>query len=120
MLRDLNTIQKIISLLFHERNKYNIVCQICFDPEFRNYHKFTSKCIHKDDACLKCINEYINTKIDEFESISQFNQNVEIKITCPIQKCNGLMERNDIKKFATEDVYERFNNFLVSKKESIK
>src|SRR4051812_20069382 len=86
-------------------------CIICYETKFIKYNT-TSKCIHEADVCLECINKHINTNIDKFEIKSQFNQNIIIKITCPIQICNKPMERNDIKKIATKDIYKRFNNFL--------
>ncbi|GBC09939.1 hypothetical protein RclHR1_09210008 [Rhizophagus clarus] len=92
-------------------------CIICFEKKFRNYRnyrKITTKCTHEEDICLECINKYIDTDIEKFESISQFDQEVKIKITCPVPKCYKLMERNDIKKIATKDIYERYD-FLTYK-----
>ncbi|CAB5211547.1 unnamed protein product [Rhizophagus irregularis] len=62
----------------------------------------------------QCINRYIDTNIDKFETIIQFDQNAKIKITCPVPICNKLMERNDIKKIATKKIYERYD-FLTFK-----
>src|SRR5688572_8001086 len=91
-------------------------CIICLETKIRNYHRITSKCIHEVDVCLECINRYIDTNTDKFETIIQFDQNVKIKITCPVPICNKLMERDDVKKIATKEIYERFNNFLFIKK----
>jgi E3 ubiquitin-protein ligase RNF144 len=89
-------------------------CIICLEEEIRKINKITSKCFHEKVVCLECINKYIDTNIDKFVYISQFDQNAKIKITCPIPICNKLMERSDIKKIATKDIYERYD-FLTFK-----
>ncbi|PKK62659.1 hypothetical protein RhiirC2_870083 [Rhizophagus irregularis] len=88
-------------------------CTICLETKL-NYHRITSKCIHEVVVCLECINRYIDTNIDKFETIIQFDQNAKIKITCPVPMCNKLMERDDIKKIATKEIYERYD-FLTFK-----
>lgn len=80
-------------------------CIICLEEKIINYHRITSRCTHVADACLDCINDYIDTRI----------KSNEIKITCPNLECDKLMARNDIKSLAKREIYERFNNFFIKK-----
>lgn len=75
-------------------------CTICYerDNDFRN---ITSNCSHQAVVCVKCVNEYIKNRSNEKQI---FN------IPCPTNGCNKLMERHDIKNFATKEVFEKYDN----------
>ncbi|CAB5358490.1 hypothetical protein RhiirA5_350861 [Rhizophagus irregularis] len=77
-------------------------CTICYerDNDFRN---ITSNCSHQAVVCVKCVNEYIKNRSNEKQI---FN------IPCPTNGCNKLMERHDIKNFATKEVFEKYDELI--------
>ena len=86
-------------------------CTICCKTKDRDYRKITSKCAHKAVICLECVNECIKTSI----------ANGSVKITCLTPGCGKLMERNDIKKIASKEIFERFlmSNFFYNTSRTI-
>ncbi|CAJ0755251.1 719_t:CDS:2 [Entrophospora sp. SA101] len=75
-------------------------CAICCETEDRRYHATTSQCTHKVVICVECVNKHIKILLNEKQLL---------KIPCPTKGCNKIMERHDIKKIATEEIFEEYD-----------
>ncbi|CAB4412421.1 unnamed protein product [Rhizophagus irregularis] len=81
-----------------------IECQICFEyhPKIL-FTKITVNCNHGSNICKLCINKHITIKLDSQS---------DIKINCPFNKCNQIIQINDIRKI-NKKLYERYNTLLL-------
>lgn len=81
-----------------------IECQICFESRPKSlFPKITVNCNHGSNICELCVNKYIKMKLDSKS---------DIKINCPFNKCNQIMQNNDIKKI-NKELFERYDTLLL-------
>lgn len=61
----------------------------------------TSTCAHPADICTSCISSTISAHIDM--------RGAAIAVPCPVSTCSETLSRQDIKEWATEDVFARWD-----------
>ncbi|CAB4446348.1 unnamed protein product [Rhizophagus irregularis] len=75
-------------------------CIFCCESENRDFRKITKKCTHHAVICAECVNEYIKGQIDS-KNILEFK--------CPMNDCNEIMKRHDVKNFTTNDIFKEYD-----------
>ncbi|RIB19681.1 hypothetical protein C2G38_2015703 [Gigaspora rosea] len=74
-------------------------CKICYNEmPITNFISTTTKCNHK--ICRACLNENLNY---------QLNTKGDAEIECLESSCKVLMEYEDMKRVASEDLFERYD-----------
>ncbi|CAG8441738.1 5799_t:CDS:2 [Dentiscutata heterogama] len=76
----------------------NFECNICYnDVPVVDFMRTSTKCNHR--ICRECLNKNINTQLNS-------KGNTEIK--CLKSNCEVLMDYEDMKRVASEDLFERY------------
>ncbi|CAG8812193.1 3412_t:CDS:2, partial [Gigaspora margarita] len=81
-------------------------CSKCLKNfEVKAFLKITDQCSHDAYICRKCVGEHIERKLNRGN----------IKISCPENNCNKVLNKNDVKKFVNDKLFERYMlNFALS------
>jgi ariadne-1 len=76
------------------------MCEICYDYPDPDEMQGLGTCPHR--FCVGCITEYLNFVIT--------NGQVQV-IKCPNQACPCEYNREDIRKFGSKEIYEKYLRF---------
>ncbi|CAG8625519.1 11597_t:CDS:2 [Ambispora gerdemannii] len=76
-------------------------CTICFNRGV--FKKISDTCGHKD-ACNSCICNYIEAEL---------KNKATIEILCPRHKCDAQLTYQDVKRLASNEIFERYDSLLL-------
>ncbi|KAF0457808.1 ring finger protein [Gigaspora margarita] len=81
-------------------------CTICTeDVDIGAFLNITDQCNHDFSICRECVGEYIKHELED---------NGNVKIKCPEDGCNEILIQKDIKEFASEETFRRYERFLLN------
>ncbi|CAG8613032.1 4174_t:CDS:2 [Gigaspora margarita] len=84
----------------------NKECTICTDNvDIKAFLNITDQCSHDYNICRECVKEYIKHEIED---------NGNVKIKCPEDGCKEFLNQKDIKEFASEESFKRYERFLLN------
>ncbi|RIB17850.1 hypothetical protein C2G38_2186206 [Gigaspora rosea] len=84
----------------------NKECIICTENvDIRAFLNITDQCSHDYNICRECVKEYIKHEIED---------NGNVKIKCPGDGCKEFLNQKDIKEFASEESFKRYERFLLN------
>ncbi|CAG8437669.1 10521_t:CDS:2 [Ambispora gerdemannii] len=75
-------------------------CIVCLEnKELTHFPKITNQCSHENTVCKECIKKYIEVEVQD-KGI--------IEIQCPEKNCKTILQEQDIRRFASKEVSDRF------------
>ncbi|CAG8619213.1 3091_t:CDS:2, partial [Racocetra fulgida] len=87
--------EQIRSVLQEERKE----CIICTESvNIIAFLNITDQCSHDRRICRECVGEYIKHELED---------NGKLRISCPEDNCNEILNQKDVKEFASDDVFKR-------------
>ncbi|CAG8657856.1 35467_t:CDS:2, partial [Racocetra persica] len=75
-----------------------IICIEKVDPD--NFINITDQCIHENNMCRECVQKHIKAEV-----LDKGNFN----ILCPEEECRELLQEQDVKRFADEETFSRYD-----------
>ncbi|CAG8669930.1 18710_t:CDS:2, partial [Racocetra persica] len=94
--------EQIRSVLQEERKE----CIICTESvNIIAFLNITDQCSHDRRICRECVGEYIKHELED---------NRKIRISCPEDNCNEILNQKDVKEFASDDVFKRYEKFMLN------
>ncbi|CAG8687139.1 5178_t:CDS:2, partial [Cetraspora pellucida] len=75
-------------------------CVICIeqvDPD--EFINVTDQCNHENNMCRECVQKHIKTEVSDKGNFD---------ILCPEDECRELLQEQDVKKFADEETFNRY------------
>ncbi|CAG8696822.1 13356_t:CDS:2, partial [Gigaspora rosea] len=75
------------------------------DVDVGAFLNITDQCNHDFNICRECVGEYIKHELED---------NGNVKIKCPEDGCNKILIQKDIKEFASEETFRRYERFLLN------
>ncbi|CAG8584319.1 13461_t:CDS:10 [Acaulospora morrowiae] len=111
---DISIIQKH-RLLGNSLN-VRISCAVCLDEcDDEKFEKLSSECKHRPNICKGCIGRYINYRLCEFQQKNTKERNFfgerKVKVKCPSEKCEVLLDIEDLKSLMSEKLFESCKEF---------
>ncbi|CAG8550821.1 9534_t:CDS:2 [Dentiscutata heterogama] len=96
-------------------------CSKCLKSlEINVFLNITDQCCHDISICRNCVGEHIEREFNK-ESIkilysenNRHEDNENVKIKCPEDGCNEILNQKDIKEFASEETFKRYEKFLLN------
>jgi hypothetical protein len=82
-------------------------CTVCGEDEipFAEFEQpITAQCLHKRQTCSECIRTWIATKLEN---------GLWDTIGCPGNECKEVLQYIDMKRFASDDHFERYVSYLL-------
>ncbi|RIB26317.1 hypothetical protein C2G38_286493 [Gigaspora rosea] len=81
-------------------------CSICAENvDIKAFLNVTDLCNHDSNICRECIGEYIKHELEDKGNIN---------ISCPLDDCHEILRERDVKEFATEDVFTRYERLMIN------
>ncbi|CAG8654570.1 6523_t:CDS:2, partial [Dentiscutata heterogama] len=78
----------------------NVECIICAEKKpIKYFPEITENCKHNSEICAECINIHIEKNLNNI-----------LEIKCPSYECDETLDHNDIRKLATEKLYESMSD----------
>ncbi|CAG8561730.1 2005_t:CDS:2 [Cetraspora pellucida] len=86
-------------IIFHEE-ELKKECTICTeDVGIKIFLNITEQCSHHSNICSECVRKYIKHEIEN---------NRKFKISCPAAGCDKILSEENIKRFASEEIFKRY------------
>ncbi|CAG8577037.1 4875_t:CDS:2 [Gigaspora margarita] len=74
-------------------------CNICVEKKSPTlFLAVTTKCKHDKTICRNCVERYIDANL---------NGKGDVFIQCPFEGCKKVIEHNDVKRIANQELFER-------------
>ncbi|CAG8508928.1 852_t:CDS:2 [Cetraspora pellucida] len=86
-----------------EERKECIICTENFNV--MAFLNITDLCNHDRRICRECVGEYIKHELED---------NGKIRISCPEDECSEILDQKDVREFASEDVFKRYEKFTLN------
>ncbi|CAG8574124.1 572_t:CDS:2, partial [Gigaspora rosea] len=76
-----------------------------FMEDFVNIESFKNdQCYHERKICRECVGKYIKHELED---------NGNVRIACPEDGCTEILDQKDVKKFANEESFRRYERFTL-------
>ncbi|RIB18173.1 hypothetical protein C2G38_1368122 [Gigaspora rosea] len=80
-------------------------CIICTeDVDLIAFLNITDQCYHERKICRECVGKYIKHELED---------NGNVRIACPEDGCTEILDQKDVKKFANEESFRRYERFTL-------
>ncbi|CAG8507329.1 5325_t:CDS:2 [Gigaspora margarita] len=94
-------------------------CIICLEEfDCNEFVKVTDQCNHENDICKKCIRKHVKKEILDNEEDNELLNEGNFDILCPDDDCRAVLKEQDVKKFVSEKMFNRYEqlklNFTLS------